>query len=75
MPFGVANATCLTQKCGTNHLTVGTGLVFDEVAGVFGFGTPGILANLAEWGTGGTAGTGLGIGTVTVIARRHISDF
>jgi hypothetical protein len=50
MTLLVANAAGLTQKCRTNHLTVGAGLVFDEVAGVFGFGTPGVFANLAEWG-------------------------
>jgi hypothetical protein len=61
------NAAGLIQECGADNFTIGSGLVFDEVAGIFFFGFSGVTADDAQ---------GLGIGSrVSGIRRRHCCLF
>jgi hypothetical protein len=44
----VADSASLVQERWTDDYSFSAGLVFDEMAGVFSFGTSGVKANLAE---------------------------
>ena len=63
----VADSAGLVQERWAGDFSVGSGLVLDEVAGVFRFGFPGITANLTERLGGGGSGS---IGGIS--GRRHL---
>jgi hypothetical protein len=46
--------TFLREKRRTHDFSVGTGLVFHEMIGIFSDRKTGIIAHLAEWHIGGT---------------------
>jgi hypothetical protein len=62
----VADSAGLIQERWAGDFSIGSGLVLDEVAGVFRFGFPGITANLTERLGGG----GGSIGGIS--GRRHL---
>jgi hypothetical protein len=59
----------LIQECGAYDFTIGSGLIFDEVAGIFFFGFSGVTANDAQ-------GLGVGLGSSRGGGIRHcvVSD-
>jgi hypothetical protein len=63
-----ADTAGLIQERWTDDFSVGSGLILDEVAGIFRFGFSGITANLTERLGGGGSGS---IGG-SISGRRHL---
>jgi len=69
VPNFVADSAGLIQERWTDDFSVGSGLVLDEVAGIFRLGFSGVMAHLAVRSGGG--GDGIVAGSVGGISGRH----
>ena len=65
----VTDSTGLVQERWAHDFSIGSGLVLDEVAGIFRLGFSGITAHLAKWG-----GSGDGGGIAGSSGGRHCFD-
>ena len=65
----VADSAGLIQERWTDDFSSGSGLILDEVAGIFQFGFSGVIAHLAVRSSDGGGGI---VGRVGISGRRHL---